>query len=170
MCTGVRKPVHRGKFLARRWSSAGVLCTALAMIAIATPVAAQKPRSSERETARVLAARLSGSNQALTPGDPKARGVALIRIYYTARRLCWRITVRDLAGATAAHLHKGEVGQAGPPMLTLSVPENGEPAQGCIAVERAILRDMLLNPGSYHVNVHSSRYPTGAVRGQLFSP
>lgn len=137
---------------------------------IAMQTAAQKAQSSDRETARVLAARLSGANQALTPGDPKARGVALIRIYYTARRLCWRITVQDLAGATSAHVHKGEIGQAGPPILTLSVPETGEPAQGCMAVERAVLRDMLLNPASYHVNVHSARFPTGAVRGQLFSP
>ena len=156
--------------MARRWSSSGVLCATLAMMVIATPVAAQKGRSPERETARVLAARLTGTNQVLTPGDPKARGVALIRIYYTERRLCWRVSVRDLAGATAAHVHKGEEGQAGPPMLTLSVPENANVAEGCVAVERALLRDMLLNPGSYHVNVHSTRFPTGAIRGQLFSP
>ena len=130
----------------------------------------QKRSSPDRETARVLAARLNGANEALTPGDPKARGVALIRIFYTERRLCWRISVRDLAGATAAHIHKGEEGQAGPPIVTLSVLEQGAVSEGCVAVERTLLRDILLNPGSYHVNVHSVRFPTGAVRGQLYSP
>lgn len=140
------------------------------MIAIAPPAVAQKGRPTEGETARVLAARLNGANQVLNAGDTKASGVALLRIYYTERRLCWRVTLRDLVGATAIHVHKGELGQAGPPIVTLSAPADGNVAQGCVAVERALMRDMLLNPGSYHVNVHSRRFPTGAVRGQLFSP
>lgn len=141
------------------------------MLALPNMLEAQKKgRSSDRETPRVLAARLNGANEALSAGDPTARGVAVLRIFYTERKFCWRISVRDLAGATAAHIHKGEAGQAGPPILTLSVSAKSNVADGCSTAERALLRDMLLNPDSYHVNVHSARFPTGAIRGQLYSP
>lgn len=166
-------PVEGGT-LEHRWSSndvLGVLGAMVAMLAAPDALDAQrKARAADRETPRVLAARLNGANQALSAGDPTARGVAVVRIFYTGRRLCWRITLRDLAGPTAAHIHKGETEQAGPPILTLSVPEKGNVAEGCTGVERTVLRDILLHPDSYHVNVHSTRFPTGAIRGQLFSP
>ena len=163
-------PVEGGS-LGRCWTLIAVTSAALAILAWPNALEAQKKaRPSDRETPRVLAARLTGANQALSAGDPSASGVAVVRIFYTGRRLCWRVTLRDLVGPTAAHIHKGETEQAGPPVLTLSVPQKGNVAEGCAGVERAVLRDMLLNPESYHVNVHSARFPTGAIRGQLFSP
>ena len=75
-----------------------------------------------------------------------------------------------------AHIHKGAVGtnggihwdflEAGVPVATI----DGQPAtlRG-VAVARAaaVLSDLLANPHLYYVNVHSTAFPGGAIRGQL---
>jgi len=41
-------------------------------------------------------------------------------------------------------------------------------ATGCVGDQsRPLLRDIKNNPDQYYVNVHTSDFPDGAVRGQL---
>ena len=77
---------------------------------------------------------------------------------------------------TRAHIHKGPVGvngpihwdflEAGNPVASIT----GQPVQlRGIARPRAAasLADLLAHPDQYYVNVHSVRFPGGAIRGQL---
>jgi hypothetical protein len=48
------------------------------------------------------------------------------------------------------------------------LPALGGTAHGCVAdVPRALVRAIAQTPSSYYVNVHSSEFPDGAIRGQL---
>jgi hypothetical protein len=75
-----------------------------------------------------------------------------------------------------AHIHKNVAGLNGPihwDFLEAGVPVasiGGHPAtlRGVgRARSLAVLADLLANPDQYYVNVHSVRFPAGAVRGQL---
>jgi hypothetical protein len=37
----------------------------------------------------------------------------------------------------------------------------------CVKVAAKVLGDIAMNPSMYYFNVHSAKYPDGAVRGQL---
>lgn len=102
-------------------------------------------------------------------GDADGTGTARLTINHGQRELCWDLTVSDVTlPATAAHIHKAAPGVRGPIVVGLSAPDASGRRTGCAAdVDRAILRDILTHSGDYYVNVHTTDYPAGAVRGQL---
>ena len=126
------------------------------------PTAAQAPPV-------VLTAVLTGA-QEVPPGDPDGAGVATIILLPEQRTLCYSVVVTGIAPATAAHIHRGRPGEAGPIVVPLAPPTQGA-SGGCVTnVDPALLRAISADPGAYYVNVHNAPYPEGAVRGQLLGP
>ena len=77
---------------------------------------------------------------------------------------------------TRAHIHKAPAGANGPIHWDFLEPANpatsisDQPSQlrgVARARAAAVLADLLANPSGYYVNVHSTTFPGGAVRGQL---
>jgi hypothetical protein len=75
---------------------------------------------------------------------------------------------------TQAHIHKAPAGANGPihwDFFLLPDPDliGPHPSLRGVASPRAVanLADLLANPDQYYVNVHSTAFPGGAVRGQL---
>lgn len=66
--------------------------------------------------------------------------------------------------ATAAHIHLGSVGKAGPVAVPLCGPCTS-PATGTVAISAATIR--AIEKGAAYVNVHTAKYPNGEIRGQL---
>ncbi|MET0715811.1 MAG: CHRD domain-containing protein, partial [Mycetocola sp.] len=79
--------------------------------------------------------------------------------------ICYKIIVRQIESATAAHIHIGAEGIAGPVVQGLTAPTDGQ-SSGCV-VNDALADALAADPGNYYVNVHNAEYPAGAVRGQL---
>lgn len=102
-------------------------------------------------------------------GDVDGTGTALLTINHGQREVCWELSVTDVAlPATAAHIHKAAAGIRGAVVVGLSAPDATGHAAGCVGDRDAgLLRDILTNPEGYYVNVHTTEYPAGAVRGQL---
>ena len=114
-----------------------------------------------------LFAGLSGDQEVPGPGDPDGTGfTAVFEIDAVAGTLCWFIEVHNIAPATAAHIHEGEAGVAGPVVIPLTPPTEGF-IEDCGTADPSLLAAILASPGSYYVNVHNEEYPDGAVRGQL---
>ena len=113
-----------------------------------------------------LQADLTGAAEVPGPGDPDGTGRAEITIVDRTDNLCYTVTVANIEPATAAHIHRGAPGVAGPPVVTLDPPGDGE-SQACLSVASALADEIERLPGSFYVNVHNARYPNGAVRGQL---
>lgn len=83
-------------------------------------------------------------------------------------RICWSLTVTGLADVTAAHIHYGtgpNKDQIAVP-LTLPTPFTGT-ATGCADAPRALVKQILMTPKNFYVNVHTTTYPSGAINGAL---
>jgi 5'-nucleotidase len=114
---------------------------------------------------------MSGNFEAPGPGDPDGTGSASIRLNPGQRTVCWELSASDITlPAAAAHIHRAPVGEPGPVVVTLSPPgANGE-SSGCArGVNRALVGEITEFPERFYVNVHTSDYPAGAVRGQLLT-
>lgn len=115
-----------------------------------------------------LAATLTGAAEVPGPGDPDGSGSATIRLRAGQAQICYGLTVAGITlPATAAHIHEGAAGVAGPPVVTLEAPGATGATAGCVRVARPLAAAILASPGSYYVNVHTADFPDGAVRGQL---
>lgn len=110
---------------------------------------------------------LTGAAEVPGPGDPDGRGEATINVNSVKGKICWEINVRDIETATAAHIHEGAAGVAGPPVLGLSAPVTNNDSTGCEDVPLALAEAIRSAPSNYYVNVHNAPYPDGALRGQL---
>ena len=111
-------------------------------------------------------AALAGTFEVPGPGDPDGTGTAEVTVIDATDNVCYELDVRDIAPATAAHIHRGALGEAGPPVVTLEPPTDGE-RDGCVAASGAVADEIEANPGLFYVNVHNAEYPNGAIRGQL---
>jgi CHRD domain-containing protein len=112
---------------------------------------------------------LTGGNEVPGPGDPDGTGSAFITVFADRTGLCFRIHVSNIAlPATAAHIHQGASGIAGPIVVTLAAPDASGVSSGCLlGLSTDLLGAIVANPSGYYVNVHTTDFPGGAVRGQL---
>jgi len=109
---------------------------------------------------------LTGAAEVPGPGDPDGSGEAEITLDPTMGKVCWKLEVEDIAPASAAHIHVGPAGVAGPIVVPLSAPTMGE-SSGCRTVAPDLIAAIMANPAVYYVNVHNAEFPAGALRGQL---
>lgn len=89
----------------------------------------------------------------------------------TTGTICFGITVRGIDTPTAAHIHLGRAGIPGGIVITLKPPLTGNPgsSSGCVVgVVVATLNQLRTSPANFYVNVHTTLFPGGALRGQLF--
>jgi hypothetical protein len=125
--------------------------------------------TSAQQTQRPLFAILRGSEEVPGPGDPDGIGVAGVQLDAAGGKICTDMAVANIETATAAHIHRGPAGVAGPVVVDftgLLVPGTSI-ARGCVTVNPTVIAAIAANPSGYYVNVHNARYPAGAVRGQL---
>ena len=113
-------------------------------------------------------ATLTGAEEVPDPGDPDGSGNATVRLGASASEVCFDIQVSGITlPAAAAHIHRGARGVAGPIVVPLTAPDANGTASGCTNADAAILAAIHTNPAEFYVNVHTTDFPGGAVRGQL---
>lgn len=112
-----------------------------------------------------FAATLSGASE-VPPGDPDGTGTATISTNDATNQVCTKLEVRNIGTVTAAHIHRGAPGVNGPPVIPLDAPDDND-SNDCDTVEDNLLDELRRNPGNFYVNVHTSEYPNGAIRGQI---
>jgi hypothetical protein len=121
---------------------------------------------------RPLPATLTGAAEVPGPGDADASGTALITLNEGQGQVCFQLDWAGIDGTvTAAHIHVGPAGVAGPvvvPLFTDVAFSGTGSASGCISgVSEELIKAIRQDPARYYVNIHSTVFPAGAVRGQL---
>ena len=109
---------------------------------------------------------LTGSQERPGPGDPDGIGVATVTLDSGTGQVCVRWRVRNISPAVAAHIHFAPVGVPGKVVVPLPTPV-GSASSGCTTADPALVQAIIDHPAAYYVNVHTSEYPGGAIRGQL---
>jgi hypothetical protein len=146
----------------RRLLTSCVLVGLLAALALAATAGATGTRTKLFVTVMTGAAEVPG------PGDPDGIGVAAITVNEGSGRVCWAIVVRRITlPATAAHIHPGAAGVAGPPIVDLGAPGANGRSVGCTTAPLDVAAAIVADPAGYYVNVHNADFPPGAIRGQL---
>jgi hypothetical protein len=116
---------------------------------------------------RPLSAHMTGAAEKPTAGDPDGMGHATFRVNVGQKQVCYDISVEKIAAATGAHIHKAGPDAAGPVAIPLKAPGADGKVKDCATADEAVVKDILQNPASYYVNVHTADFPAGAIRGQL---
>ncbi|CAN5896340.1 CHRD domain-containing protein [soil metagenome] len=115
--------------------------------------------------------------------NSRAQGQAMFRLSADGTELNYKLIVANIQNVTQAHIHNAPAGQNGPivvwlypsspPAMLIPGRFNGELAEGVIT-NANVLGGMtltqlvaLLEAGNAYVNVHTSQYPPGEVRGQI---
>lgn len=106
---------------------------------------------------------LTGAQEAPGPGDSDGRGQFAWSL--DGQRLCYLLSVRGIATAAAAHIHRGKAGVAGPVRVELVAPKPASAA--CVNVAAGLATRLREHPRRFYVNVHNAGFPNGAVRAQL---
>lgn len=116
---------------------------------------------------RKLQTSLTGAAEVPGPGDTDGRGTATVTVNPGQKQICYKISVTNIAPATAAHIHEAAPTAAGPVVVSLGAPNASGMRSGCVTVTRELALEILKDPADYYVNVHNPAFPSGAVRGQL---
>lgn len=120
------------------------------------------------------------------PVDSRAQGQAIFQLNRDRDELSYRLIVSNIENVTMAHIHLAPAGENGPVVAWLypSAPPpqlipgrfNGTLATGVITSADLVgplagmeLSDLVdaIEAGNAYVNVHTSQYPAGEVRGQI---
>jgi hypothetical protein len=138
-----------------RKSLAVLLTTAAAILVIASVALA---------ASKSITVSMNGKSES-PKGSPTGKGSATISLNSSKGRVCFKLSWSGIGKPTAAHIHKGNKGKAGP----VVVPLFGGTAKhsGCVSASKSLVGAIIKKPGAYYVNVHTAKFPGGAVRGQL---
>ena len=111
---------------------------------------------------------LKMTGAAETPaGAPGGTAKAVVTLSTKTGKVCWTFTsLSGFSNPTFAHIHLGAAGKAGNIVLPLSTGTTLL-TKGCVPASTTLISAIAANPHGYYVNIHSKKYPGGAVRVQL---
>ncbi len=125
-----------------------------------------------------FSAKLLGKDE-VPPNKSPAVGFAWVKVNHD--RIGYEVNVTEIDKVTAAHIHLGQSGKNGPIVLTLFKGGPTEQTNGTVAESNVTasnlegpmkgkgVTDLLaaMKNGTTYVNVHSTDFPDGEIRGQL---
>ncbi len=110
-----------------------------------------------------FSATINGANES-SPNPSTATGSATATFNKDTKILTVNVTYSGVT-ATAAHIHKGAVGVSGGVIFGFSSPVTSPINYISPALDAGQEADLMAN--LYYVNIHSTAYPLGEIRGQL---
>ncbi len=114
---------------------------------------------------RPLSTALEAGNE-VPPVQSAATGTAHVTLNQGLGEVCVDITASGFTGdVIAGHIHIGSPDVAGPVVINLGVDSNDHSA--CVSADAELIKAIRQDPGAYYINVHSTAFPGGEIRGQL---
>ena len=102
-------------------------------------------------------------------GDPDAVGAAILIVNPVRDTVCVLARWSGIDGTVvAAHIHVAPEGVPGPVVVPLFAGtfDGSDKTRDCVSAN-GLADDILADPSSYYINIHSTVYPPGAIRAQL---
>jgi len=97
-------------------------------------------------------------------------GSALVQLVVEpdTRQICYDFRLSGLSTPLMAHIHRGTAQHNGPSVITLFTGPGGN-LHDCVTWREDQLAELVANPSNFYVNLATTEFPDGAVRGQLSS-
>jgi hypothetical protein len=112
----------------------------------------------------VVSAKLVGKAE-VPKGSPTGSGIVVLHMNAGKRTVCWTFEkVKGIDKPLVSHIHKGGSGAAGPVVVPLG---GAFKMKGCTTTTASVAKAIVAKPGGYYVNIHTTKFPGGAIRGQL---
>ena len=112
----------------------------------------------------VVSAKLTGKNES-SKGPAKGSGIVVLHLSAAKGTVCWDFAkAKGIGTPQAAHIHKGAASKSGAIVVPLGTAYK---TKGCTKASKSTIGAIEEHPNSYYVNVHTQKYPNGAIRGQL---
>jgi hypothetical protein len=145
---------------------------ALAALGVGVAVGAQSQTSQGGGADFTRFAALNGAQEIGTDGERNAgdaNGRGSFSSIIDGNKLCYGLTVANIGKPIAAHIHQATRGNNGDVVLPLKQPKAGDPGASsqCTNIPASLKSDINSKPRRFYVNVHTEKFPAGAIRGQL---
>jgi hypothetical protein len=145
--------------------------SSILVLAGPTPALAHEVTAAHQDGVSHFSIQLTGQ-EVVTHGDPDGRGSARLDLDPQQGTACYKITWKKLDGVvTAFHLHAARRGSDGPHWIDFFNDKNfaGEQTtvSDCVHSTREKIEAAIKDPSAYYLNVHSTAFEKGAIRGQL---
>jgi hypothetical protein len=153
----------------RRLLLFGVCLLPVILFGFATDALAGQTDGIKGEGGRPFTTTLAGANEVPPAAGSDLTGTAKVTINLGQHELCWDLDYTTRQSVVAAHIHRGAAGVAGPIVFGFFNPPPSTTVvnNGCREGDLALLQQIVDHPGDFYVNVHTTRFPAGAGRGQL---
>jgi hypothetical protein len=161
-----------------------IVIVALAIIIVGATIGFPTLAFAGEEQQERFIAELTGFEEVPTVNDTSAIGVAEFKLGQD--NIMYTVNVTDIENVTAAHIHRGQVGENGPIVITLfkgdtpttAAMTTGVLSEGNITATNlegpmagqslSNLTSAMQNEQTY-VNVHTQQNPNGEIRGQILN-
>ncbi len=159
--------------------------TILTVLLTVALLATMMPSAGAVGQGQTFVAPASGA-QEVPPNDSLARGQTIFRLSADGDQLSYRLIVANLENVIQAHIHLAPAGvngpvvawlyPSGPPAQLIPGRSSGVLATGTITEADLVgplagqsLADLVdeMEAGNTYVNVHTSQFPPGEIRGQI---
>lgn len=112
-------------------------------------------------------ATLTGAEVVGTRGDTDGFAEAELSVSDETDQVCYDVNnIRGVGAVTMVMIHRGARGTNGPAVFNLTRANEGG-YKGCTKKSEALESNFEYAPGRYYVQIHTSDFPQGAIRGQF---
>ena len=156
-----------------RGGLAATAVAALAGMGIGPAEAKKKKKKKKKKSpppqvvAQLVATNMTGAKEFPGPGDDEAFDCSATFVIKSNGEICCNFTFNTKtpdSEITLTHIHQGVSGASGPPVVNF----NGE-METCVKPGQAILDQIIAGPAGFYANLHTNKFPDGAVRDQLIA-
>ena len=99
-------------------------------------------------------------------GDLDGSGLVRLTVDPASREICYDFQLSNLSMPLMAHIHRGPEFGIGPSVVTLFTGPGGE-LHDCVPWTEKRLAEIVARPSDFYVNLYTTEFPDGALRGQL---
>ncbi|HZJ47197.1 MAG TPA: CHRD domain-containing protein [Pyrinomonadaceae bacterium] len=140
----------------------GVIVTLIGFIAAVSFVLA-----AQQEQGRVLSVQLSDTSINSKVGDPDGKRTLKLNLQPSENKICYELSVAGLSGVSRVQISSGSMDQPGTAIVSFS-PISAANANDCATLGHDQVMNLVRSPENYYATVENEKFPSGAIRGQLF--
>ncbi len=112
-------------------------------------------------------ATLTGAEVVSSTGDADGYATADLTVTRELGQICYDVNnIRNLGPITSLTINRAPRGQVGPAILRITQANEGG-WKDCVGKSNWLEQSFEYQPGKYYIQVSTTQYPNGAIRGQF---